>query len=228
MALVAALAAAAAFGMGLPLIRWKRARREHSAKRAMPDPEKSSEISAENQGSETLPLGEIPTEKLAHMNTRALSKPASAKGLLAWGGTALACLAVLVWMIAAAPGYLGFDASLIWTGTKRNVSPLYGISVKPGNLTVWRNSSQLITAEVNGIAPEKAQLFARFQSSTGWEPVAMRAAPDSSGGATYRFIFAGLSESVDYYITAGPLVSPHYKLRVVDLPNAKQISVTRH
>ena len=56
----------------------------------------------------------------------------------------------------------------------------------------------------------------------------MQAVPDSGGGATYQFVFAGLPENVEYYVTAGPLVSSHFKVRVVDLPSVKDISVTYH
>ena len=76
--------------------------------------------------------------------------------------------------------------------------------------------------------PEKVQLFAHYQSATGWEPVTMQAQPDSGGAATYQFVFAGLPENVEYYVAAGPLASPHYKVRVVDLPSVKDIHVTYH
>src|SRR6185437_773817 len=148
------------------------------------------------------------------------------KRLLALGGAGLACLIVLVWTIAAGPGYLGYGASLLWTGPKKNAAPLYALAVKPGNLTVRRNSDELVTARVSGMAPGKAQLFAHYQSSAGWETVAMQPAPDTGNGATFRFIFAGLPENVEYYVAAGPLVSPRYKLRVVDLPSVKRIDVT--
>src|ERR1700677_485985 len=54
----------------------------------------------------------------------------------------------------------------------------------------------------------------------------MRPAPDASGSAAYQFVFAGLPENVEYYVDAGPLVSPHSKVRVVDLPTVKDIRVT--
>ena len=129
-------------------------------------------------------------------------------------------------MIAAGPGYLGYGASLLWTNA--NAAPLYAIAVTPGNVTVRRNSDQLITAHVTRMRPGKARLFARYQSSNVWEPAVMQAAPDSGGGATYQFVFAGLPENVEYYVAAGPLVSSHYKVRVVDLPSVKEISVTYH
>jgi hypothetical protein len=100
--------------------------------------------------------------------------------------------------------------------------------VTPGDVTVRRNSDQLITAHVSGMHPGKARLFAHYQSAPGWEPVTMQAEPDSGAGATYQFVFAGLPENVEYYVTAGPLVSSRYKVRVVDLASVKEISVTYH
>src|SRR2546429_9860454 len=102
------------------------------------------------------------------------------------------------------------------------------IRVTPGNVTVRRNSDQLITAHVTGMHPDQARLFAHYASASGWEPVAMQDEHDTGGGTTYQFVFAGLPETVEYYVAAGPLVSRHYKLRVLDLPSLKQIKVTYH
>ena len=148
--------------------------------------------------------------------------------IYALGGAGLACLLVLVWMIAAGPGYLGYGASLLWTGPKKNAQPLYAISVAPGNIVVRRNSDQLITAQVSGMAPSKAQLFAHYQSAGNWEPVSMQPRAGGNQSAAYEFVLAGLPESVEYYVAAGPLVSPHYTVRVVDLPSVKEIHVTYH
>ena len=56
----------------------------------------------------------------------------------------------------------------------------------------------------------------------------MQAQPNAGGAANYQFVFAGLPENVEYYVAAGPLDSPHYKVRVVDLPSVKEIRVTYH
>ena len=146
--------------------------------------------------------------------------------LFALGGAGVACLAVLVWMIADGPGYLGYGAAMLWTNS--SAAPLYAIRVTPGNVTVRRNSDQLITAHVTGMHPDQARLFAHYASASGWEPVAMQDEHDTGGGTTYQFVFAGLPETVEYYVAAGPLVSRHYKLRVLDLPSVKQIKVIYH
>src|SRR5580698_10226470 len=42
----------------------------------------------------------------------------------------------------------------------------------------------------------------------------------------YEFLFAGLPENVEYYVTAGAMTSKHFNIRVSDLPAVKQIRVT--
>jgi hypothetical protein len=141
-----------------------------------------------------------------------------------FAGAGAACVAVLVWLVAAGPGYLGYGASLLWTGAK--ATPLYDIRVAPGDVAVRRNSDQLITASIIGLKPDKVRLFAHYKSSGkgAWEPVAMQ----SANASDFQFLFAGLPEDVDYYVEAGPLTSRRYKVRVVDLPTVKQLKVTYH
>ncbi len=107
--------------------------------------------------------------------------------LLALAGAGVGCLAVLGWMIAAGPGYMGYGASLLWTGPKHDTPPMYAIRVLPGDIAVRRHSDQMITAEVIGLKNEKVRLFARFDSAdskpgaqakqTDWEPVTMQVVP---------------------------------------------------
>ena len=78
-------------------------------------------------------------------------------------GAGFACLAVLAWLIVAGPSYLGYGASLLWTGPE--AVPLYDIKVNPGDVAVRRNSDQLVIAQLIGLKPEKVRLFARYKSS---------------------------------------------------------------
>ena len=48
------------------------------------------------------------------------------------------------------------------------------------------------------------------------------------GGSSYQFLIAGVPDSLEYYVEAGRVRSPSYKLNVVDLPNVKNIRVTYH
>ena len=48
------------------------------------------------------------------------------------------------------------------------------------------------------------------------------------GGSAYQFLIAGVPESLEYYVEAGGVRSPSYKLNVIDLPSVKNIRVTYH
>lgn len=225
--ILAALAAAGVFGMALPIVRRTEAWAARHAEAANPELEQRLTTFEER-----LRRGDDPFLELLAADTLARTKDAEPaiivpdNQLIALGAGGLACLGMLVWMIAAGPGYLGYGANLLWTGQKKNAAPFYSILIKPGNVTVRRNGDQLITAQITGMQSSNARLFAHYQSSTGWEPVAMQRTPDAAGGVTYQFVLAGLPENVEYYVDAGPLASPHYKIRVVDLPSVKDVHVT--
>jgi hypothetical protein len=224
-----ALAAAAILGLALPLLRLTRARAVRLTEAANPDLEQrltTFHESVDKGGDAFLEL--LAADTLTYARQTDASALVPSNHLFAFGGAAAGCFGTLLWLITGGPGFLGYGASLIWTGAKKDAAPLYTIVVAPGDVTVRRNSDQLITARVAGMKPDKAQLFAHYKSAPGWERVAMQAAPDSGSGASYQFVLAGLPENVEYYVAAGPLVSPHYKVRVVDLPSVKAIRVTYH
>ena len=146
--------------------------------------------------------------------------------LAAFLGVGGAALCVLVWMILAGPGYLGHGAALLWAATPRDgAAPFYDIRVTPGDITVRRNSDQEVTAQLIGLQTDNVRLYARYQSASKWDQVAMR---PQAGVTGFQFIFAGLPESVEYYVEAGPLRSKHFNIRVLDLPGVKNVRVTYH
>src|SRR5215469_398898 len=224
-----ALAAAAIFGVALPVKRLTKARAVLHAELASSGLGQRLTTYQQRASRENHAFMELlAADTLAHVEGAEPSTLVRGNRLFALGGAGAACLIVLVWMIVAGPGYLGYGASLLWSCPKKNEPPLYAISINPGNVTVRRNSDQLITAHIKGMQPAKAQLWAHYQSASRWEQVAMQPAPNSGAGMNYQFVFAGLPENVEYYVTAGPLVSLHYKVRVVDLPAVKEIQVTYH
>ena len=229
LALFFAPAVAAAFGTAFPLMRLTRARAVRKAEAANPALEHRLTTFYEKQEQNSDPFLELLAADTLTMTQHA--EPSSLvedKRLFALGGAGLGCLAVLAWMILGAPGYLGYGAALLWTGPPKNAQPFYAIAVTPGNIAVRRNSDQLITAQVTGMQPDKVQVFAHYQSASNWEPVAMQRQPNANGMAKYQFIFAGLPENVEYYVAADALASPHYTVRVVDLPAVKEIRATYH
>jgi hypothetical protein len=221
--LLIALACAAALAIALPLLRLTRSRATAVAESAYPEFQQRLLTFDDREKK-----GNDPFLELLAADTLSVARQAQPVNLVSnnklyfFAGAGAACVAVLVWLVAAGPGYLGYGASLLWTGPKS--TPLYDIRVTPGDVAVRRNSDQLITASIIGLKPDKVRLFAHYKSSGkgAWEPVAMQ----SANASDFQFVFAGLPEDVDYYVEAGPLTSRHYKVRVVDLPSVKQLKVT--
>ena len=227
LAILAALALAAVLGIALPVFGLTRERAVRKAEAANPSLEQRLTTFQERASKSNDPFLELlAADTLKHTRETEPQSLVPDNRLFALGGAGVACLATLVWMIADGPGYLGYGASVLWTN--RNAVPFYTIEVTPGDVTVRRHSDQLITAHVTGMHPDKARLFAHYESTSGWEPVAMQDERDTGGGASYQFVFAGLPENVEYYVAAGPLVSSHYRVRVLDLASVKQIRVTYH
>ncbi len=130
-------------------------------------------------------------------------------------------------MIAAGPGYLGYGASLLWTGPHHDKPSLYELRVTPGDAVVRRQADQLISALPMGMkSPAVMKLYARYKSSAKWDEIAMQPAGAGDFAGGYQFMFASLPENVEYYVTAGAMTSKHFNIRVTDLPSVKQIRVT--
>jgi hypothetical protein len=131
-------------------------------------------------------------------------------------------------MIAAGPGFLGYGAALLWTGPHSGKPALYDLRVIPGDAVVRRHADQLVSALPIGLQSPNVKLHARFQSSAKWEEIAMQSQAAGNFAGGYQFLFAGLPEGVEYYVTAGAMESKHFNIRVSDLPAVKQIRVTYH
>src|SRR5690349_7788981 len=222
--LLLSLALAIGFGLAVPLYGLNPRSTAGKAESAFPQFEQRLVTYAERDAAKKEPFID-----LLAADTLQLSQGAQPKELVSdttlLGSLALgvASLGVLVWLVLAGPGYLGHGAALIWTGAGHVAGPLYELRVSPGDAAVRRNSDQLITAQLAGLQTPNARLYARFQSTSKWEQVAMQPQP---GGSGLQFLFAGLPEAVEYYVEAGPLHSRHFNLKVVDLPSVNQIRVT--
>ena len=226
-ALFLSLGLVTAVGIVIPLMRLTPARAVAKTESANVEFEERLRTFYERQQQGTDPFLELlAADTLMHAHDAAPSTLAPGRTLFAFAGVGLGCLGTLIWMVVASRGFMGYGATLLWTGEQKNAKPLYSLAVTPGDVIARRNSDQLITARVAGLHPEKVQLFAHYQSASGWEPVAMQVQSDQGGAASYQFVLAGLPESVEYYVTAGPLTSQHYRVRVVDLPSVKKIQVT--
>jgi len=230
--LILALAIAAAAGLALPLRRLTRRRAIGTAEATFPQFQQRLTTFAERDGQ--YPFIKDPFIELLAGDAIDIAQSAEPKQMVTdrrlWAslGSSVASFAILVWMIAAGPGFLGYGASLLWTGPHRDKPALYDLRVTPGDAVVRRHADQLVSALPTGLQSPSVKLHARFQGSSKWEEIVMQAKAAGSFAGGYQFLFAGLPDNVEYYVTAGPMTSQHFNIRVTDLPAVKQIRVTYH
>jgi hypothetical protein len=217
------IAACIAFGCVLPLLRLNRRRSAWEAEAVVPDFKQRLVTLAERARDDQSAFGELlAADTLKIAQHAEVTQVVPNKKLMISLGTAVASLGVLIWMIVAGPGFLGYGAALLWAGNA-GAAPLYDLRVTPGDATVRRNSDQLIGVQPRGLQTNSVRIFARYESTSKWDPLPMQPQP---GTSDFQFLFAGLPEGVEYYVEAGPLRSRHFHIRVTDPPAVKQIRVT--
>jgi hypothetical protein len=223
--LLFALALAVSFGIAIPLKALSRRRAARQAEAIFPEFQQRLVTFAERDAQVREPFIELlAADTLNVARAAEPSRLVPDRTLATFLGVGAASLCVLVWMILAGPGYLGHGAALLWAATPRSGSaPFYDIQVTPGDVSVRRNADQVVTAQVIGLQTEAVRLYARYESTSKWDQVTMRPQAGASG---FQFVFAGLPESVEYYVEAGPLRSRHFNIRVLDLPGVKNVRVT--
>ena len=225
--LILILTVAAAAGLALPLRRLTRRRAIGAAEAAFPQFQQRLTTFAERDGQD--PFIEILAgDTLEVAQSAEPRQMVTDRRLWASLGAGIGAFGVLVWMIAAGPGFLGYGASLLWTGPHRDKPALYDLRVTPGDAVVRRHADQLVSALPTGLRSPSVKLYARFQSSPKWEEITMQSTAAGSFAGGYQFLFAGLPENVEYYVTAGAMASKRFNIRVTDLPAVKQIRVTYH
>jgi hypothetical protein len=223
--LLFAIVLAVTFGIALPLKALNRRRAASQAEATFPEFKQRLVTFAERDT-----LAREPFLDLLAADTLGLALAAEParlvpdRKLATFLGVGAASLCVLVWMILAGPGFLGHGAALLWAATPRDgAAPFYDIQVTPGDISVRRNADQIVTAQLIGLQTDAVRLYARYQSTSKWDQVPMH---PQAGAAGYQFVFAGLPESVEYYVEAGPLRSRHFNIHVLDLPGIKNVRVT--
>jgi hypothetical protein len=226
-ALILILAVAAAAGLALPLRRLTRRRAIGTAESAFPQFQQRLTTFTERDGHDPF-IELLAGDTLDVAQSAEPTKLVTDRRLWISLATGVGASVILLWMIAAGPGFLGYGASLLWTGPHRDKPALYDLRVTPGDAVVRRHADQIVSALPTGLRAPSVKVHARFQSSSKWEEIAMQPKAAGSFAGGYEFLFAGLPENVEYYVTAGAMTSKHFNIRVTDLPSVKQIRVTYH
>jgi hypothetical protein len=222
-----------AFALGLalvmPLIKLNQRRAAGRAESVNPEFQERLVTYVERRDDGTDPFIDIlAADTLQHAPQAMPSRVVTPKSLFAFATSAGAAGAVLLWLILAGPGFLGYGASMLWAGPPKDpnmVGGFYRITVDPGDKLVRRRSDMAIHATLVGFQAPEVRLMARYKSSTKWEQATMLPrASDSS----YEYLFAAVPEPVEYYVEAAGVKSKTYKLDVIDLAGVKNIKVTYH
>ncbi len=224
-ALYTAVGLALAAALVLPLLRISRRRSILRAEGKFPLLEQRLLTFSERQKTGDPFLELLAGDTLATVQQAPASHLVPTATLLALLTVTVLFAGALVWMATAAPGFLGYGVSLLWTGPKKIVTPLYDIHVTPGDAAVRRHSDEEITAQLVGLDARKVTLHARIGTAASWEAIDMQPQADGQG---FGFTLAALPETVEYYVEAGAVQSKHYTVRVVDLPAVKDLKVTYH
>src|SRR5260370_5009979 len=114
--LVVALALAAVFGLGIPFSRLTRRRAARKAEDVFPGFQQRLETFVDKGGDEPF-LDLLAADALEVARTVPPETVAPNSALSAWLGAGAASLAVLAWLVTAKPGFVGYGAHLLWTGS---------------------------------------------------------------------------------------------------------------
>src|ERR1700719_1843739 len=159
--LILFLAIAAAAGLALPLRRLTRRRAIGTAEAAFPQFQQRLTTFAERDGRD--PFIELLAGDALQVAQSAEPKLLVTDRRLQFSlGTALGALAIVIWMIPAGPGFLGYGASLLWTGPRSDKPAMYDLRVSPGDAVVRRHADQLVSALPTGLRSPSVKLYARY------------------------------------------------------------------
>ncbi len=224
--LFGAVSGAIVFALGRPVARLNRRHVARLAESKIPDLHQRL-LTATEHPDPSNPFSELIAEDALRIaRSHSTEHLASSRLLFGSMAAAVASVGVLVWMIAAAPGYWGYGAGLLWTGAPRaGTRPLYDIAVQPGDRRIRRKSDQLISAQLMGFSAKNVVLHAKYSAALKWEELPMQTEPSGNG---YQLLFPGLSDSLEYWVQAGDAQSKHFTIAVKDLPGVKRVRVAVH
>jgi uncharacterized protein DUF4175 len=136
---------------------------------------------------------------------------------------AIAALLLLVLTLGPDGMRHGMGALLTPWQSADEVNP-FRIDVRPGDATVARGASVVVTARPVGYQPEGAELWARTSDSVAWTRIAMSS--DSASGFTARLL--DVAAGTEYVVETSGLRSRVFRLKVADLPYTKRLDLEYH
>ncbi|MFM2125699.1 MAG: hypothetical protein RL328_2150, partial [Acidobacteriota bacterium] len=220
------LAIAVGLGLVVPLLKLNERKAADEAETANPEFEQRLVTYLERRDAADPMLDLLAEDTLNPARKAEPTTVVPQKSIFAFATGAGGAVAVLLWLILAGPGYLGFGAKTLWAGLPKAGEPgFYKLTVEPGNETVRRRTDVSVVATLQGFYANQVRLMAKYDSAAKWEEAIMSPRP---GESSYGFVLTAVPEGLQYYVEANGVKSPTYKIQVVDLPGVKNIKVTYH
>ncbi|HEY8061908.1 MAG TPA: DUF4175 family protein, partial [Gemmatimonadales bacterium] len=159
-------------------------------------------------------------ERLEH--GAALERPRARRALVRLGALSLAGAL----LVALGPAAVRDIARILFVPWSRAAAAtLPALSVSPGNVSVPRGAALDVAAELHALADRGAEIVMRPDSVETWTRIPM---VHDSTGVRYVARLFDINQNTLYYIAAGGLRSPQYRITVTDLPTVRRLAVELH
>ena len=138
----------------------------------------------------------------------------------AWSATG-AAIGILLLVAIAGPGNYAYGVRDLWVGWAfPGLLPPQSIEVTPGDDGIRLGGTVRVRAEMRGFDPADAYVHASFGDDE-WQQV-----PMSEADGAFEFTFFSVRQPLEYFVSANNVRSPTFNVRVVDLPNVENLTLT--
>ncbi|MBB6093191.1 Tfp pilus assembly protein PilE [Povalibacter uvarum] len=222
--------------IAIPLHRLRRGNGARELERWLPEQggriETYLDARQREQSGQVSPLAELlASDALAKDRATPVREVIPASRLYAASAAIVAAVAILGFLLLAGPTFWGYGSRYLLLGAElpREAVPVRQIDVKPGDVTVRRNSDLTIRADVRGFSPQSAQVFVRFADQQEWERAPMQVVGDGEK-SHWEFRLFALRGPLQYYVSAddgrNAERSADHNVAVVDLPKIERVKLT--
>jgi hypothetical protein len=140
------------------------------------------------------------------------------RGSAILGAVVIAVIAVLL----AGPAFLRHGARALFAPWRSAEAAMpYTVQVAPGDTTIPRGGDLEVHARLGGFDADEVTLVAT-RGAADPERIAM---PRGADSAQFSIRLFDLDQQTEYYVEAGPVRSPAFRIAVADLPSVKRIDL---
>jgi hypothetical protein len=140
-------------------------------------------------------------------------------------GVLAAVTAVALAAVLLGPAPLRSGLPFVVAPFRAATGAVYAIDVTPGDSTTARGADLRIGATLQNFTADEVSLFTRAHGAAEWERATMTL--DEERGDHTALLF-DIRDTTEYFVTAGGVRSPVYRISVVDLPYVQHVALEYH